>query len=65
MKTVEFSTLHVNHLSNENVRGLVGKSCDLAEAVAATLGELPKSILTELREKFTLFSSQVNRELKR
>ena len=64
MKTVEFSTLHVNHLSNENVRGLVGKSCDLGEVVAASLSELPKSILTELREKFNLFSAQVNRELK-
>ena len=64
MEILKFSSLYVYHLSNENVRGLVGKSCDLAEAVAATLGELPKSILTELREKFNLFSAQVNREQK-
>ena len=64
MKTVEFSTLHVNHLPNESVRGLIGRSCDLAEVVIASIGELPKSIATELREKFNLFSAQVNREQK-
>ena len=64
MKTVEFSTLHVNHLPNESVRGLIGRSCDLAEDVVASIGELPKSIATELREKFNPFSAQVNREQK-
>ena len=64
MKTVEFSTLHVNHLPNESVRGLIGRSCDLAEDVIASIGELPKSIATELREKFNPFSAQVNREQK-
>ena len=64
MEILKFSSLYVYHLSNENVRGLVGKSCDLAEVVAASLSELPKSILTDLREKFNLFSSQVNREQK-
>ena len=64
MEILKFSTLYVSHLSNENIRGLVGKSCDLAEAAIASLSDLPKSILTDLREKFSPFSAQVNRELK-
>ena len=57
MEILKFSTLYVSHLSNENVRGLIGRSCDLAEAVIASIGELPKSILTDLREKFNPFSA--------
>ena len=64
MEILKFNSLYVYHLSNENVRGLIGRSCDLAEVVIASIGELPKSIVTELREKFNLFSVQVNRELK-
>ena len=64
MEILKFSSLYVYHLSNENVRGLIGRSCDLAEAVVASIGELPKSIATELREKFNPFSAQVNREQK-
>ena len=64
MEILKFSTLYVSHLSNENIRGLVGKSCDLAEAAIASLSDLPKSILADLREKFNPFSAQVNRELK-
>ena len=64
MNNLKFSTLHLNHLSNENVRGLIGRSSDLAEAVIASIGELPKSILIDLREKFSPFSAQVNREQK-
>ena len=64
MEILKFSALYVYHLSNENIRGLLGRSCDLAEEVVASIGELPKSIVTELREKFNPFSAQINREQK-
>ena len=64
MEILKFSSLYAYHLSNENVRGLIGRSCDLAEDVKASIGELPKSILIDLREKFNPFSAQVNREQK-
>ena len=64
MENLKFSTLHVSHLSNENVRGLLGRSCDDAELATTSIGDLTNAALVKLRENLTLFSAQVNREQK-
>lgn len=61
MDSLNFSTLHLASLSQEDASALIGKTCDIAELVQATLGELPKAGLLRLRTKSNLFAAPINR----
>ena len=54
MENLKFSTLHIANLSNENIRGLVGRSCDDAALVIIAIGDLPKAILVNLTSNVDL-----------
>ena len=64
MENLKFSTLYVYKLSNENLRGLIGRTCDDAEAATTAIGDLPNAILVKQRANLNDFSAQVNREQK-
>ena len=64
MENLKFSTLYVYKLSNENIRGLLGRTCDESESAISVIGDLPNSALVVLRANLNLFSAQVNREQK-
>jgi hypothetical protein len=64
MEKKEFSTVHLNHLSNENAASLFVQTCEHAIPVADIIGEMGSKALTNLQSSSASFSAQANRPQK-
>jgi hypothetical protein len=64
MKKNEFSTVHLNHLSNEDLASLIVQTCDHAIPVKSYIGDMAKIVLEDLIPKASTFSAQVKGQKK-
>jgi len=64
MKKFEFSIVHLNHLSNENLASLIIQTCEHTIPLKSYIGDMAKLALDNLHPKAITFSAQAKRQKK-